>query len=586
MALLRTKSLTALLPLLGLLACGGGPKPGTPASNGGQPAGPTIQSFSVSSKSIQEGVPSTLSWSVLGTTRLILEPGGVDVTGRTSLVVVAPATTTYNLSAQNAAGSTTVATVAVSVTPAQAPPTLDLCTLNRTAILPGEAVRLSWVAPTATSIQVEPGNLQTVQSNHLTLNPTATTTYTVTARNSQGTDVRRLTVDVLPAGSKPTIHTFGGGSAAVKAGNTVALTWNVQGAERLRVEPGGMDVTAHSTCFVVPGSSTPYRLIAANAHGEATATWTPTLMGTAPLERFPHQQLLEDLRILSAPNMEGRAVGSAGSLKAQAYLKGRMAALGLKPLLATFEQPWQRGGRSGVNLIGKLTGTTQPDKLFVIGGHYDHIGADVRGLVRPGADDNASGACAVLALAAWFQAHPPAHTLVFALFDGEETGLHGSYAFTEQPPIPLSQIQLYVNFDMVSRSDYGKIGVAGTSDRPGLRPLVSAAAVGSPWPVEFGHEQFLKYSDQYPFYLKTIPYLWFFCVDHDDYHTWRDTYERHSPDYFRATVETALGSVIALDALPALPKLQPSLEAALPALASPVFPITAEAWKRRALGRE
>lgn len=584
MALLRKMPLTVLLPLLGLLGCGGGSNPGPQAAATVLPTGPIIEGFSVSGQNAKEGSPSTLSWKVSGATRLTLEPGAIDVTGRTSLLVVAPGTTTYTLTAQSAEG-TRSATATVNVLPADGPPVLELCGIQPTSTLPGGEVRLQWVAPTATSVLVEPGNLQTVLASSLPLKPTATTTYTITARNSRGTDVRRLTVDVLPAGSKPAIQTFGAGSAAVKAGSTVALTWSVQGADRLRLEPGGMEVTANSTCFVVPTEASPYRLVASNAHGEASATWTPTLTGTAPAQRFPHQQLLEDLRLLSAPDMEGRAVGSPGSLKAQAYLKGRMAALGLKPVLATYEQPWQRGGRSGVNLLGKLTGTTQPDKVIVIGGHYDHIGADWRGLVRPGADDNASGACAVLALAAWFQAHSPAHTLLFALFDGEETGLHGAYAFTEQPPVPLSQIQLYVNFDMVSRADYGKIGVAGTSDRPGLRPLVSAAAVGSPWAVEFGHEQYLKYSDQYPFYLKAIPYLWFFCVDHPDYHTWRDTYERHSPDYFRATVETALGSVIALDALPALPRAEPSLETVAP-LAGPVFPITPEAWKLRALGRE
>ncbi len=575
----RTLRPLLVLPFVLALACGGGGSP-APAVATPLPAGPLIRAFTPTAASTKEGGLSRLIWDVAGADRLTLDPGNVDVTGRTQFLVVAPGTTTYTLTAGSTQGTTT-AKATVTVTPAPAAPVLECCTASPTALVAGQVTRLQWVAPTATSVRVDPGGLETVLANQLTLKPATTTTYTVTATNSRGTDQKRITIPVLPAGSKPEVQAFTASTDRVKAGEIVTLTWTVQGAERLRIEPGGLEVMANTACFVVPDANTTYRLVAGNGNGEVSAERAVTVSTPGRVQRFPHQQLLEDVRILAAPSMEGRMVESAGSARARTYLKSRMAALGLSPLGATFEQPWQRGGYNGVNLIGKLTGSTQPEKVIVIGGHYDHIGADARGLIRPGADDNASGAASVLALAAWFKTHPPAHTLVFSLFDGEEMGLHGSFAFTEQPPIPLSQVQLFVNFDMVSRADYGRIGVAGTSNRPNMRPLVLAAAADSPWPVEFGHEEYLKYSDQYPFYQKDIPYLWFFCVDHDDYHTWRDTYERISPDYFRTTVEIALGSVIALDQLSALPRTAPSLESALPRTA-PTFPISPEAWKQAA----
>lgn len=560
-----------------LLGCGGG-GPTTPTATTPVPVGPLIRAFSPAASATKEGGLTRLVWDVTGADQLTVDPGNVDVTGRTQLLVMAPGTTTYTLTARSTQGTTTARTT-VSVTPASAAPLLECCIASPAALVAGQETRLQWVAPTATSVRVEPGGLETVLASQLTLKPTVTTTYTVTATNSRGTDQKRITIPVLPAGSKPEIQAFAASADRAKGGDIVTLTWAVQGAERLRIEPSGLEVAANTACFVVPDATTTYHLVASNLHGEGSAERTVTVNGIGRVQRFPHQQLLEDVRILAAPSMEGRMVESGGSARARTYLKNRMAALGLSPVGATFEQPWQRGGYNGVNLVGKLTGSTQPEKVIVIGGHYDHIGADARGLVRPGADDNASGAASVLALAAWFKAHPPIHTLVFSLFDGEEMGLHGSYAFTEQPPIPLSQVQLFVNFDMVSRADYGRIGVAGTSNHPGMRPLVLASAADSAWPVDFGHEEFLQYSDQYPFYRKNIPYLWFFCVDHPDYHTWRDTYERISPDYFRTTVEVALGSVIAVDQLSTLPLAAPNLETALPHTA-PTFPISPEAWKR------
>ena len=43
------------------------------------------------------------------------------------------------------------------------------------------------------------------------------------------------------------------------------------------------------------------------------------------------------------------------------------------------------------NVVGELTGTTTPEKIYIIGPHYDHIEGDM-----PGGDDNASGTAGVL----------------------------------------------------------------------------------------------------------------------------------------------------------------------------------------------
>jgi hypothetical protein len=49
---------------------------------------------------------------------------------------------------------------------------------------------------------------------------------------------------------------------------------------------------------------------------------------------------LDDIRILSADNMEGRGVGTPGGAKARAYIVKRFGQIGLRPQAATFEQPF------------------------------------------------------------------------------------------------------------------------------------------------------------------------------------------------------------------------------------------------------
>ena len=86
-----------------------------------------------------------------------------------------------------------------------------------------------------------------------------------------------------------------------------------------------------------------------------------------------------------------------------------------------------------VNVIATLRGLTEPERVYVVGGHYDSrnsTGEDGKG-AAPGAVDDASGtavaleACRVLAKSSF-----PA-TIVFVAFDGEEQGLLGSNAHAQ-----------------------------------------------------------------------------------------------------------------------------------------------------------
>ncbi len=78
---------------------------------------------------------------------------------------------------------------------------------------------------------------------------------------------------------------------------------------------------------------------------------------------------------------------------------------------------------TGVNVIGKRAGLSQPAEQVIVSAHYDHI-ADC-----PGADDNATGVAAVLETARVLEKAKLARTLVLACWDEEEDGLIGAKAY-------------------------------------------------------------------------------------------------------------------------------------------------------------
>lgn len=75
------------------------------------------------------------------------------------------------------------------------------------------------------------------------------------------------------------------------------------------------------------------------------------------------------------------------------------------------EEPFLVGERTVKNLIVEKPGSTE---LIVIGAHYDSAHG------TPGADDNASGVAAALALAAHVMKHPGKRTVRFVFFTNEE----------------------------------------------------------------------------------------------------------------------------------------------------------------------
>jgi Zn-dependent M28 family amino/carboxypeptidase len=263
-------------------------------------------------------------------------------------------------------------------------------------------------------------------------------------------------------------------------------------------------------------------------------------------------QLLNDLRVLSADAMQGRQTGTAGAEKARAYIVERFKASGISPFGASYEQPFTftpRGSpaRGGINVAGRIEGTREPRRYIVITAHYDHLGVR-SGQVFNGADDNASGTAALFALAKYFAARRPANSLIFAAFDAEEGGLHGSQAFVKQPPVDAKDLILNLNADMIGRAPDDRLFVVGTARQPFLKPHVEAVVRKAPVKLLMGHEDWTRDSDHYSFMQAKIPALYIGVEDYAQHHKATDDYETMSHSFYVRAVETLIQMVEQFDA--------------------------------------
>jgi Zn-dependent M28 family amino/carboxypeptidase len=254
--------------------------------------------------------------------------------------------------------------------------------------------------------------------------------------------------------------------------------------------------------------------------------------------------LMRDLSILAHDSLEGRAPGSTGSRRARTHIEARLASMGLVVAADTFQLPQGDDAVDAVNLWATIRGTDHPDRYLVVTAHYDHLG--VRdGEIYNGADDNASGTAAVLALAEVLARAPPRHSVVVALLDAEEGGLAGAHRFVAAPPVPLEHVVMNVNLDMVARSE-GELWAVGTTQYPALRPLVEAVEPEPPVFIRFGHDtesdqgadDWVTASDHAAFHRMGIPFLYFGVADHPDYHRPTDDVEAVDRAFYVAAVET------------------------------------------------
>lgn len=283
----------------------------------------------------------------------------------------------------------------------------------------------------------------------------------------------------------------------------------------------------------------------------------------APQPPAIQAQLLEDVRVLAADDMQGRDTGAPGGAMARAYIIGRLEALAVAAPAMGREQPWEMTGRTregpktfnGVNVLGVIPGRRVSDRYIVVTAHYDHVGVS-DGQIYNGADDNASGVATMLALAADLKRQAPDHSVVIVALDGEERGLLGAKHFVEAPPVPLTSISMNLNFDMTARAETdGKLWVTGTYQHPTFRPILEAIpangavslAFGKDTPQDTGEDNWVEASDHAAFHRAQVPFLYLGVNYHPDYHRPSDDFEKITPSVFTSSTELSIASFRALD---------------------------------------
>ena len=239
-------------------------------------------------------------------------------------------------------------------------------------------------------------------------------------------------------------------------------------------------------------------------------------------------EIRSHIDILADDSFEGRESGTRGGRAAGGYLMEQFKSFGLQPAgdRGTYFQTFHNSKYR--NVLGLLEGSDPvlKSQVILLGAHYDHVGYGNRknsygpfGYVHNGADDNASGVSGLLEVAQAFQAFgaPPARSILFALWDGEEKGLLGSKHWVNDPTVPIEDVVLAFNLDMIGRMRNERVHVYGTRTSTGLRRLVSLSNRMTDLALDFTWELKAK-SDHHSFFEQNIPVLMLHTGLHDDYH--------------------------------------------------------------------
>ncbi len=198
----------------------------------------------------------------------------------------------------------------------------------------------------------------------------------------------------------------------------------------------------------------------------------------------------------------------------------------------------------GYNVIGVIEGSDPilKKECLIFGAHYDHCGRHM-GVTYPGADDNATGSAAVMAIAkALVGMNPkPKRSIVCVLFGGEELGLQGSHFMADHVPPRFTRVAAMFNFDMVGEGDGAWCGVSG--EPAAFKQVIEEADRETKLLKGVGviRGVGVRSSDFAPFFLKGIP-----CASlgsngpHLAYHQAGDTIYRINPEIMADIVKLAI----------------------------------------------
>jgi hypothetical protein len=272
-----------------------------------------------------------------------------------------------------------------------------------------------------------------------------------------------------------------------------------------------------------------------------------------PAARFVAGDVEELARALADDAFGGRDENTQGGNDARTLLIGEIEACGLAPAGngGTFEQAITTG--EGTNILARVEGTDQPERVIIVSAHYDHVGS-CGGQICNGAYDNAAGVSAAVQVACAIADAPLEKTVLLALWDAEEpptflTDAMGSEFFAASGLVPLDTVDAVLVLDLVGGElwpGYGKHFVMGAEKSPELSLAIDSVVAPDGLTVMRGGLHLVEntplsaqrqpWSDYDAFRNRDVPIAFFSDGQNKLYHTVDD--EADTLDYDKLALES------------------------------------------------
>ncbi|MDD4602520.1 MAG: M20/M25/M40 family metallo-hydrolase [Bacteroidales bacterium] len=215
-----------------------------------------------------------------------------------------------------------------------------------------------------------------------------------------------------------------------------------------------------------------------------------------------------------------------------------------------FDSSWQ------YNVVCTLPGSSAPDEIYVVGGHWDSYSTTDPFNEAPGVDDNGTAVAATLEIARVMKQfnYQPEATIQFTLFAAEELGLFGSRYSSEKARMAGEDIRYMLNLDMISNNpdntsevklyQYLNFEWAGYYAADVLERYTTLIPV-------FPDDKQNSGSDSYPFWLQNFPVVYFEEFHFSpNWHRPSDTLGNCNAPYLGKITGGALATLAELQRLP------------------------------------
>jgi hypothetical protein len=210
------------------------------------------------------------------------------------------------------------------------------------------------------------------------------------------------------------------------------------------------------------------------------------------------------------------------------------------------------------NIVAVKRGSLDPDKVIVIGGHYDSVTYSQDcdpDTLAPGADDNATGTVVTMEAARVLFSEETDKTLIFVAFGAEEQGIIGSGHFAQEAYDSGMDIYVMLNMDMVAYEGDGEWDVEISS------PSISQPFAQAVMDIALIYTDLLPFyvpstgADDFPFY--QLGYSTVAAEEGDwpspQWHQCEDTIENLSLPYLVEVAEMITASTLYFANTPAVP---------------------------------